>query len=66
MLKRVAGARPQLGFIKPDSPDYVFYRQELEAVTPDYGFFAIASGSSAREETRSTKPIGEVRLSVVQ
>jgi hypothetical protein len=66
VLKRLAQTRPQLGFIKPNSPDYVFYQQELEAVTPDYGFFAIASGSSARGKPRAPEPGQEVRLTVVQ
>jgi hypothetical protein len=65
VLKRVVSTR-QLGFIKPNSPDYVFYQQELEAVTPDYGFFAAASGSSARGKPRPPKPGQEVRLSVIQ
>ncbi|HXZ14821.1 MAG TPA: hypothetical protein VEH77_02400, partial [Roseiarcus sp.] len=64
-LKRVDGVRPQLGFIKPDSPDYDFYRQELEAVTPNYGFFATALGSSARTRVRRPKHGQKVRLSVV-
>jgi hypothetical protein len=66
VLKRVASARPQLGFIKPDSPDYAFYRRELEAVTPEYGFFATASGRSARGRPRPPKPGQKVQLSVVQ
>jgi hypothetical protein len=66
VLKRVAQTRPQLGFIKPNSPDYAFYQQELEAVTSDYGFFATASGSSARGKPRPPKPGQEVQLTVVQ
>jgi hypothetical protein len=66
VLKRIEEATPQLGFIKPDSPDYASYWQELEAVMPDYGFFVIASASRAREETHPAKPIEEVRLTVVR
>jgi hypothetical protein len=66
VLKPIADATPQLGFIRPDAPDYVSYWQELEAVTPDFGFFAVASGGRAAEEPRSTKPTEEVRLSVVR
>lgn len=64
VLKRVANARPQLGFIKPDSPDYVFYQRELEAVPPDYGFFVTASGNSA--QARPPLAGQEVRLSIVK
>jgi hypothetical protein len=40
VLKRVADKIPQLGFIRADAPDYEAYRQELETVTPAFGFFA--------------------------
>jgi hypothetical protein len=66
VLKRIEEATPQLGLIKPDSPSYASYWQELETVMPDYGFFAIASGSRAPEEMRPAKPIEEVRLTVVR
>ncbi len=66
VLKRIEEATPQLGFIKPDSPSYASYWQELETVMPDYGFFAVASGSRAPDETRPAKPIEEVRLTVVR
>jgi hypothetical protein len=66
VLKPIADAAPKLGFIRADSPNYVSYVQELEAVAPDYGFFAVASGGRAAEEPRSTKPTEEVRLSIVR
>lgn len=66
VLKRVASARPQLGFIQPDSPDYGFYRRELEAVIPEYGFFATALGTSARGRPRPPRPDQKVQLSIVQ
>jgi hypothetical protein len=66
VLKPIADAAPKLGFIRADSPNYVSYVQELEAVTPDYGFFAAASGGRATEEPFSIKPTEEVRLSVVR
>ena len=55
VLKPIADASSQLGFIRADSPSYASYVQELEAVTPDYGFFAVASGGRA-----------EARLTVVR
>jgi hypothetical protein len=66
VLKRLASETPQLGFIKPDSEDYASYSRELEAVMPDYAYFAVASGGRAPEETRTIKPTDEVRLSVVR
>jgi hypothetical protein len=66
VLKRLASETPQLGFLKPDSEDYASYAQELEAVMPDYAYFAIASGGRALEEARTSKPTEEVRLSIVR
>jgi hypothetical protein len=66
VLKRIAEATPQLGFIKPDSSDYASYWQELEAVMPNYGSFALASGSRAPQQTRPVKPVEDVRLTVVR
>jgi hypothetical protein len=66
VLKPITDVTPKLGFIRADSPNYVSYVQELEAVTPDYGFFAVASGGRAAAEPRSAKPPEEVRLSVVR
>lgn len=63
VLKRVPEAQPQLGFIKPNSPDYAFYRQELDAVMPDYGFFATPPGNSGR--TVSAKAVSDGRFLVV-
>ena len=42
VLRRVTDRIPQLGFIRPGAPDYESYRQELEAVAPEFGFFATA------------------------
>jgi hypothetical protein len=67
VLKPISDAAPKLGLIRADSASYIPYLQELEAVTPDYGFFAVASRGSAAEEPRSIKPTEEeVRLSVVR
>jgi hypothetical protein len=65
VLKRVADKIPQLGFIRPDAPDYEFYRQELEAVTPAFGFFASAPRPAAEVEARPGTPIEQPRLSLV-
>jgi hypothetical protein len=52
VLRRVADRIPQLGFIRSDAPEYESYRQELEAVAPEFGFFATAprpvSGAGAK------------------
>jgi hypothetical protein len=66
VLKRIANSLPQTGFIKPDSADYVSYRQELEAVMPAYGFFASASGVSATRRARVPRTLQKALLSVVQ
>ena len=65
VLKRIAEATPQLGFIKPNSSDYAAYWQELEAVMPNYGSFALASGSRAPQQPRPAL-VEEVRLTVVR
>jgi hypothetical protein len=66
VLKRIANSLPQTGFIKPDSADYVSYRQELEAVMPAYGFFASVSGVSATRRARVPRTRQKALLSVVQ
>jgi hypothetical protein len=66
VLKPIADAPPQLGFIRADSPSYISYLQELEAVTPDYGFFAVSSGGRAADEPRPIRPTEEARLTVVR
>ena len=58
VLKRVADKIPQLGFIQAGAPDYEAYRQELETVTPAFGFFA----SSPRSRLVTTSE--EARLSL--
>lgn len=50
VLKRIAGRIPELGFIRPDAPDYEGYRRELEAVAPAFGFFASAPRHAAGVE----------------
>ena len=62
VFKRIVDKVPQLGFIEPEAPDYESYRQELEAVAPDFGFFATAP---RRVSSAETKPAGEPRLSLV-
>jgi hypothetical protein len=66
VLKPIADAAPKLGFIRADSPSYSSYLQELEAVTPDYAFFAAAPRGSAAEEPRSIRTTEEARLTVVR
>jgi hypothetical protein len=66
VLKRLGEATPQLGFIKPDSPNYPAYWQELEAVMPDYGFFSVATDGRAGDKTRPAKLVEEGRFTVVR
>jgi hypothetical protein len=62
VFKRIVDNVPQLGFIEPEAADYESYRQELEAVAPDFGFFATAPRRISGAEAR---PAGEPRLSLV-
>ncbi len=62
VLRRVTDRIPQLGFIRPGAPDYESYRQELEAVAPEFGFFATAPRPVGDAEAR---PAEEPRLSLV-
>jgi hypothetical protein len=65
VLRRVLDQTPQLGFIRPGSPDYEAYCRELEMVMPAFGFFAAAPRALDHE----TPPIGppqDVRLTVVR
>src|SRR6266566_8148727 len=52
VLRRVTDRIPQLGFIRPGAPDYESYRQELEAVAPEFGFFATAPRPVGDAEAR--------------
>jgi hypothetical protein len=46
VLRRILDRIPQLGFIRTDAPDYDSYRQELETVTPAFGFFVTAAADA--------------------
>ncbi|MDD1535867.1 hypothetical protein DCM78_18440 [Bradyrhizobium sp. WBOS04] len=48
VLRRVVDHIPRLGFIRPGSPDYESYRQELEMVVPAFGVFAPAPHPARR------------------
>ena len=50
VLRRVPREIPQLGFIRPDSPDYEAYRRELETVMPAFGLLSMVPGSTAEPE----------------
>jgi Co/Zn/Cd efflux system component len=63
VLRRIVDKVPQLGFIRPDAPDYESYRRELEAVAPAFGFFAAAPRPAAGAQAR--RGTEEVRLSLV-
>jgi hypothetical protein len=58
VLKRVTEEITQLGFIRPGAPDYEYYRQELQAVAPAFGFFATAprAAEGGGEEEGATPP----------
>jgi hypothetical protein len=64
VLKRVVDQTPQLGFVQPGAPDYEAYRRELEAVIPDFGFFATAP--QLHTELSPVEPTRDVRLAVVR
>ena len=63
VLRCVADRIPQLGFLRPGAPDYDYYRRELEAVAPAFGFFASAPQPPSAADTR---PAEEARLSLVR
>src|SRR6266542_2491478 len=63
VLRRVTDRIPQLGFLQPGAPDYDYYRRELEAVAPAFGFFASAPQPPTAADTR---PAEEARLSLVK
>jgi hypothetical protein len=63
VLRRVTDRIPQLGFLRPGAPDYDYYRRELEAVAPEFGFFASAPQPPSAADTR---PAEEARLSLVR
>ena len=65
VLRRIVDKVPQLGFIRPDAPDYESYRRELEAVAPAFGFFATAPRPAAGAEARPAAPAEHARLSLV-
>ncbi len=65
VLKRVTEEITQLGFIRPGALDYEYYRQELQAVAPAFGFFATAPRpAAAGAEARPATPAKE-HLSLV-
>ena len=66
VLRRVTSEIPQLGFIRPDSPDYDTYRRELETVMPAFGLFSMAPQPVAESEAGLARSVEDVRLSVVR
>lgn len=65
VLRRIVDETPQLGFVRPDSPDYEGYRRELEKVSPVFGLFASAPQPTLAAEATPGKP-ADLRLSVVR
>jgi hypothetical protein len=66
VLRRVVEQTPQLGYIRPDAPDYEAYRRELEMVMPAFGFFAAAPRPISDTESPPVGPPQDVRLTVVR
>ena len=66
VLRRVPGEIPQLGFIRPDSPDYNAYRRELETVMPAFGLLSVVPRPAAEPEGGLAKSAEDVRLSIVR
>jgi NADH:ubiquinone oxidoreductase subunit 6 (subunit J) len=52
VLRPVSREIPQIGFIRPDSPDYDAYRRELETVMPTFGLFGTVPRPVAEPEVR--------------
>jgi hypothetical protein len=66
VLKRVPSETPQIGFIRPDSPDYDAYRRELETVMPAFGLLSTVTPPAAKPEAELARSAEDVRLSVVR
>jgi hypothetical protein len=66
VLRRVPGEIPQLGFIRPGSPNYNSYRRELETVMPAFGLLSMVSQPTAEPEAGLSGSAEDVRLSVVR
>jgi hypothetical protein len=56
VLRRTTDTKLQVGFIRPDAPDYESYRQELMAVVPALGFFIPAPSRDAKLTVPSESP----------
>jgi hypothetical protein len=66
VLKRVPSEIPQIGFIRPGSPDYDAYRRELETVMPAFGLLSMVPPPAAEPEAGLARSTEDVRLSVVK
>ncbi len=66
VLRRVASEIPQLGFLRPDSPDYESYRRELETVIPAFGLLSAVPQPAAEPEPGSARSAEDVHLSIVR
>jgi hypothetical protein len=66
VLRRVVGQTPQLGYIRPDAPDYEAYRRDLEMVMPTFGFFAEAPRPISDTKPALAGPVQDVYLAVVR
>ena len=66
LLRRVTGEMPQLGFIRPDSPDYETYRRELETVMPAFGLLSLVPRPAGEPGAGLARSSEDVRLSVVR
>jgi hypothetical protein len=64
VLRRVKENKPRLGFIRPDTPEYEAYREELAAVAPAFGFFAAAPQPATGADARPTDPAEKAPLAL--
>jgi hypothetical protein len=65
VLCRIVDEIPQLGFVRPGSPDYDRYCEELEKVVSAYGFFAPAPHPAPAVEAASIQPADDEHLSAI-
>jgi hypothetical protein len=66
VLRRVVDQPPQVGFIRPEAPDYEAYRRELETVMPVFGFFAAAPRESSGAGLPPVEPLQDPRLAIAR
>jgi hypothetical protein len=67
VLRHVVDQTPQLGFIRPGTPDYEAYRRELEMVMPTFGWFAtVPRPLAGAAECQPVEAAENVHLTIVR